>query len=66
MAFRENMRRGRVSAHPPQGQTGGLYPQARAFVFEIQNFVKESKSVEAEKPLRVERKKKSAPEERRS
>jgi hypothetical protein len=50
MTLRFFVRRGRISAHPLRGQTGGLYPQARAFVFEIQNFVKEGKSVEREKP----------------
>jgi hypothetical protein len=46
----KNMRRERVSLDPPKGQTGPLYPQARAFVLEIPIFVNESKSSEHEKP----------------
>lgn len=39
MTFRFFVRRGRVSAHPPKGQTGLLYPQPRPFVLRIQIFV---------------------------
>jgi hypothetical protein len=35
----KNMRRERVSLDPLVGQTGPLYPQARAFVLEIPIFV---------------------------
>ena len=39
MTFRKNMRRGRVSPHPPRGQTGPLYPQPGPFVSTIAIFV---------------------------
>jgi hypothetical protein len=46
----KNMRRERVALDPPWGQTGPLYPQAGAFVLEIQIFVNERRDFVHEKP----------------
>jgi len=43
------VRRGRVSAHPPSGQTERLYPQTGPFVPKIQIFVYSSPPPEREK-----------------
>ena len=61
MTLRKNMRRGRVSAHPLSGQTGGLYPQKEAFVLRIQIFVNQSPPPEHEKSPLEQRSKRNRP-----